>query len=338
MSDPDATAARGSATGNAPPVIDVHAHWYPEECVAEVVQHCPELQLRQAPDGPGVLLWRGSVAHLIPPAAGDVTDRLRLMDQLGIQVQILSFGAVDVAWAGVSAPAVARRVNDQLAAVCRSQPARFRFLAALALGDRRQMLAELERALGLGAVGVGLTTTVGGLPLDAPEYRDFWREASARGLPVVVHPCYPPTGPAADPGTFLLAGFPGETTLAAARLVLGGVLEECPGVRVVWSHVGGALPMLVARLDAAYRRYPNCPQPASAYLRRCYFDTVCVHGPALDCARESFGAGTLLFGTDEPHRLEPPRMILETLRGRPWPADEIVAALGGTAARLFAAG
>src|SRR4051794_15497142 len=104
MSEPEPASGPGITHGDAQPVIDVHAHWYPDECVAEVVQHCADLQVQQAPDGTRVMLWRGGVAHLIPPGAGDLTDRLGLMDALGIQVQVLSFGAVDVAWAGAHAP------------------------------------------------------------------------------------------------------------------------------------------------------------------------------------------------------------------------------------------
>jgi aminocarboxymuconate-semialdehyde decarboxylase len=197
------------------------------------------------------------------------------------------------------------------------------------------MLAELERALAAGAVGVGVTTTVAGEPLDAVAYRDFWREASRLRLPVYVHPCYPAGAPPGDGGAVLLAGFPGETTVAAARLVYAGVLEECADVRVIWSHLGGALPMLVARLDAGTHRFPTCPRPASAYLARCYYDTVCAHAPAYECARASFGAGQLLFGTDEPHRLDRPADILHTLRTLPWAKEEIDGVLAGTAARLF---
>ena len=111
--------------------------------------------------------------------------------------------------------------------------------------------------------------------------------------------------------------------------------QECADARVIWSHLGGALPMLVARLDAGTHRFPTCPRPASTYLARCYYDTVCAHAPAYECARASFGAGRLLFGTDEPHRLDQPADILRTLRAMPWAAEEIDGVLAGTAAALF---
>lgn len=316
-------------------IVDCHAHWYWEEELAELARHCAALRLGRAPDGARLVLWHGSVASHIPRWADDPADRLALMDRLGIAVQVLSYGALDVNLAGEAAPTLARRVNERLAEVCRARRDRFRFLAALPVLQDPALARELEHALALGAVGVAVTTTVGGQPLDAPPCRPFWREMNVQRLPVLVHPSFPPEGPREDAGSFLLAGFPAETTLAAARLTLAGVWEECPEVPVIWSHVGGALPLLAARLDAGYRRFPTCPRPPSTYLARCYYDTVCTHAPALECARATFGPGRLLFGTDEPHRLDAPHDILATVQGRPWPAAEIAGVLGGTAERLF---
>ena len=85
--------------------------------------------------------------------------------------------------------------------------------------------------------------------------------------------------------------------MAAAKLDgLGGVLEECPDVRVVWSHCGGGLCMVLDRIDRGYRRYEKCLRPPSEYLRQCWYDTVSESGPALDfCARATFGADRLVL-------------------------------------------
>lgn len=72
-----------------------------------------------------------------------------------------------------------------------------------------------------------------------------------------------------------------------------------------------------------------------ASLSRCYYDTICTHGPALDCARETFGAERLMFGTDEPHRLEDPADILAALAGRGWPQAELGNVLGENARQVF---
>ncbi len=88
-------------------IVDAHAHWYSDECLAALAHHCPELDLIHAPDGTRVVRLRGSIASLIPPFSFDLADRLGLMDELGIRTQVLSCGALDVGWAGEHAAAVA---------------------------------------------------------------------------------------------------------------------------------------------------------------------------------------------------------------------------------------
>ena len=84
---------------------------------------------------------------------------------------MLSVGALNVGWAGARDAAAARLINDGLAAACQQYPARFRFVAVLPCIDANEMVRELERALGMGAAGVGIATTIGDLPLHAPELR-----------------------------------------------------------------------------------------------------------------------------------------------------------------------
>ena len=94
--------------------------------------------------------------------------------------------------------------------------------------------------------------------------------------------------------------------------------------------------MLIDRLDRSYRRFEACPRPPSFYLRQCFYDTACIHGPALDCAHATFGAAALLYGTDEPHVPNASRDVIAALRGRPWPAADLEAVLTGNARRLVA--
>jgi aminocarboxymuconate-semialdehyde decarboxylase len=131
-------------------------------------------------------------------------------------------------------------------------------------------------------------------------------------------------------------GYPAETAMTAARLALAGVLEGCPDVRIVWSHLGGGLAMILDRLDRGYQRFSNCPHPPSVYLRRCYFDTACTHGPALDCAHATWGPKALVFGTDVPHVPNTEKETLAALKARSWSDAELEAILGGTVRKLLA--
>jgi predicted TIM-barrel fold metal-dependent hydrolase len=229
-------------------------------------------------------------------------------------------------------------MNDRLADVCREAPDRFRFVAVVPLLDRRVIAKEMDRALSNGAVGIGITTTYGGRPLDAPELRDFWREASRLGLAVLVHPTFPADGPIGDhAGLYLAIGYPAETAMAATRLMLAGVLEECPDVRVVWSHCGGTLLMALDRIDRAARRgYPSLTRRPSSYFGdQCFVDTVSSHAAAATGAYAAFGASGMVFGTDEPNVRDGTREAITILRSRDWPGEDIDRILGGNAETLI---
>jgi aminocarboxymuconate-semialdehyde decarboxylase len=280
------------------------------------------------------LLYRGTHVMSVPTEHDNLHKRLGSMDDAGISKAILSVGALNIGWAGSGDAAAARFVNDGLAAFCRQEPTRFGFVAVLPCTNHGAMVQELDRALGLGAVGVGIATNVGDLELHMPELRNFWQEINRRKLMVLVHPTCPCDGPQNDPGTFLAVGYPGETAMAATKLALSGVIEECPDVKIVWSHLGGGLPMILDRIDRGYQRFSRCPYPPSTYLRRCYFDTACTHGPALECAYATWGAKALVFGTDVPHVPNTERETVAALRARRWPDSELQYILGNTVREL----
>ena len=261
---------------------------------------------------------------------------VRLPAFVPVLVAVLSVGALNIGWAGSRDASAARFINDGLASVYRKHPTRFRFVAVLPCVNRDEMVHELDRALGMGAAGVGIATNVGDCQLDAPELREFWREMSRRKLMVLVHPTFPCDGPPNDAGTFLAVGYPGETATAATKLALSGVLEEYPDAKIVWSHLGGGLAMILDRIDRGYKRFSNCPHPPSTYLRRCYFDTACSHGPALDCARATWGANALVFGTDVPHVPNTEKETLAALKARSWSDTDLHGILGNTVRQLLA--
>jgi aminocarboxymuconate-semialdehyde decarboxylase len=315
-------------------IIDIHAHLYPEGCFADALESGADFKLVNNPRGQS-LLYRDSHVMSVP-AGQDVEARLASMDEAGIAMAVLSVGALNIGWARAREQAAARAVNEGLAEVCRRRSPRFRFVSVLPCTSRSEMIQELDRALDLGASGVGITTRIGDFQLQAPEVRHFWEEMQRRKLMVLVHPTFPCDGPQKDPGTFLSVGYPGETAMAATQLALAGVLAECPDVKIVWSHLGGSLPMVLDRIDRGYQRYSSCPHPPSYYLRRCYFDTACTHPPALDCARGTWGADRLVFGTDVPHVPNTEKQTIAALRSTGWPPSELENIFGATARTLMA--
>jgi aminocarboxymuconate-semialdehyde decarboxylase len=135
-----------------------------------------------------------------------------------------------------------------------------------------------------------------------------------------------------------MLGAPVEDTVAALHLITRGVPSRCPGMQIVIPHLGGALPLLMSRIDATLPRVaPDAPEPAGAAVRRMWFDTVShAHGPALAAAAASFGPERLLLGTDFPYaRGDQYVEAVSYVRAAGFEAEALAAVLGGAATRLF---
>jgi aminocarboxymuconate-semialdehyde decarboxylase len=90
-----------------------------------------------------------------------------------------------------------------------------------------------------------------------------------------------------------------EVSVAAMRLVLSGTLECHPGLKIVMSHTGGALPYQSGRMDKNTKK-ANLPRPASDYMRRMYTDTVSPHAAGIRFAIDYYGIDRVMYGTDYP--------------------------------------
>jgi aminocarboxymuconate-semialdehyde decarboxylase len=124
-------------------------------------------------------------------------------------------------------------------------------------------------------------------------------------LPVFEHPMFPKD--TSEMGEFelpLRVGLIFDTTLVAARLIYAGVFERYPNFPYILAHTGGALIILMERLDNGYRLFPDCrkyiTKLPSHYGKRLYYDTCAFGESALMLAIGSVGAAQILFGTDDP--------------------------------------
>ena len=270
--------------------IDVHAHHYPDKYIGCVARLRGETNFRIR----------------APGAAVTLEQRVDLLNQSGIRVQILSVGAQQPYGTDANeAIGAAKLGNDLYAEVCARHGGHFAAFAALPLPHRDPALAELARALDdLGMVGVNLGCSVAGRALDAPEFEPLFAELDRRGAVLFLHPV------GCGCGT-LLEGFdlnfplgaPFEDTVAALRLILAGTVTRYPKIRIIVPHLGGTLPFLVERLDGSLAG--RTQYKPSEYLKRLWYDKVNGSDAALRCARDAFGADRLLLGTDFPHLAGP---------------------------------
>jgi aminocarboxymuconate-semialdehyde decarboxylase len=296
--------------------IDVHAHVVPEEVIAACERegggYGVEV-LRQ--DGAVAFRVAGGGPLRVHPGLVDVERRLAAMDRAGVATQILSAWVNLTAYGldGATGARFCRMFNEALTGMVAAHPGRFMALATAPLQAPERAAAELHHAVEqLGMAGAEIGTTVDRTELDHPGLDPFWAAAEELGAIVLVHPMDPLAGRGI--ARYFLdnaVGRPAETTIAVAHLILGGVLERFPELRVCVVHGGGFLPYQRGRLDRAYHAKPelaavNLTRPPSDWLRRLYYDTV-VHDPQVLAWLVDFaGADRVLLGSDYPFEMGDP--------------------------------
>jgi predicted TIM-barrel fold metal-dependent hydrolase len=323
-------------------IIDMHVHYYTDTYLA-AVESAPTTSIyRREHDGRFVCSWRSGVALTVPQPHPGIAQRLEMMDAAGIQTQVLSVPSPSTYFLDDrAADTLSRSVNEEFAEFCRDHPGRFRALAALPMREPTRVLATLEHALDeLGLSGIMILTNIDGAPLDHDKFEPFWEAADERGLLIYVHPTVPDAEHLDDFALAIGVGFLGDTNLALARLSYSGVFERYPGIRWVFSHLGGTLPFMFPRLDNYYRQFPECreraPKPPTEYIRGLTFDTASTHRPAIRCAVDTLGLDRLVFGTDYPHVPGGVGPFIEAMEEVGANADEEQELFSGRAARLLA--
>ena len=231
-----------------------------------------------------------------------------------------------------------RLQNDALAELVRARPDAVSALGAVPLQEPELAAAELEALMAAGELrGVEIAASVGGTFLGDERFEPFWEAAESTSALVFIHPTTRGfQGPAfADYYLWNTVGNPFETTITAAHMVMAGVMERHPDLRVVLAHGGGALPALRGRLRHAHAAVAaaraRLTEPPEASIRRFYFDTV-THDPAVLRALAGFvGADHIVLGTDHPFDMGDPDPVATARRAGLDPD-----ALGDTAMRLLA--
>jgi len=236
--------------------------------------------------------------------------RLAEMDRDGIDMQVLMLAGPTVEELDLpGAAALARDINDELAAAVKKHPARLAGFASLAYEDPQGAARELERAMKLGLKGAKINSHVKGEYLDQKKYWPLWEAAEQLGAPIYIHPKEPPEPLSALLGYPSLSGamwgFMADTSLHALRLMCGGVFDEFPRLRIILGHLGEGLPFWMWRMDNRWtRRRHKTPQrkPGDYLLANFWVTTSGMFGQeAFDCVYRVLGPERILFAVDSPY-------------------------------------
>lgn len=309
-------------------MIDAHAHQVPPELRDRIAADGERVGVHLRPDN-RVEFASGEISRPIqpgllaprPPAGCDFQIVSPWIDLFGYGLD----GERGAQWA--------RLMNTAMA----GRPA----LATVPLQDGRAAAAELQWALGHGLLGVEIGTNARGRELSDPTVEPFWAACEEARAPVFFHPAY--TIPTPRVESFYLHNLvanPLDTTLAAAQLIFGGVLDRHPDLVLILAHGGGYWPYQFGRFDRGHAVRPECRGTAKApraYLRAFYYDTV-VHSPeALRYLIDLVGADRVLLGTDIPFDMGDPTPLATLDAAGVAPADRQTIGHGNAAA-LFRIG
>lgn len=330
-------------------IVDIHSHLYPRAYI-DLLKNRSQIPLvvtkghveefvifpeEHGPDGVG--------GRAIGREFWDVELKLQFMDSFGIHKSVVSLGNPWMEPFGTDeGEAATEAINKTFARYEEQTGGRIVGMGVLPSSSVDAAIRGIDRITSAkGLRGIVTGPRLAGCQFDDRELDDFWERLEGSGLPFFVHP-----QDGIAPGEMegyrhvlpVGLGFPMETTLAMSRLVLGGVLERYPGLKIVVAHGGGCLPYLAGRLDAAWRSdiavKDLLPMAPSNYLGRLYLDALVYDQGPLHAANFLTGTEKIFFGTDHPFSVSDPSANLGALEAA-FPEEDRNLILGQSASRLF---
>ena len=301
--------------------IDVHAH-----CVI------PEAQALMKQQPP-------------PDYAKTFAERLKDMDEQGVDMQALS---INPTWYALERDLVAKVIdlqNEKLAEICAKTPERFVAFASVALQYPDLATQQLEHGVKkLGLRGAAIGASVESADFADPKFHPFLRKAEELGVLLFIHPRGMPELKNRLAGNGYLdntIGNPLETTIALSHLIYEGTLDRLPGLKICAAHGGGYLPSYADRSDhVCLARPKSCistvplKKKPTEYLRQLYFDSLIFSPEALRHLAAQVGPSQIVMGTDDPFGWT--KTSVDHILGTPELSDaQRAAILGQTAARLL---
>jgi 5-carboxyvanillate decarboxylase len=270
---------------------------------------------------PDLDMWRGFLVpeQDAPPLLRRLHDldgeRIQIMDQAGVDMHVLSLTSPGVQMFNADTAAnLATDANDRLAEAIKKHPKRFAGLASFAPQDPRRAAKEIDRAINrLKLNGLIVNSHTNGEYLDDRKFWPIFEAADAAGAAIYIHPRNMP-----DPCSFMIQaevnlagaiwGFQMETGLHAMRLIVGGVFDQFPNLKIVLGHMGEALPYWLYRIDYMYQAYTSgkgkLRKMPSQYVKDNFLITTSgmnTH-PVLKYCHEVLGPDNIMFAIDYPYQ------------------------------------
>jgi len=288
--------------------IDLHSHFFPVEALqnpGKFENRAPKLVLEN-----GKLSVTSQIGFRPGLGAGayDPAARIKALDEMKIDMQAISPSPILLFYWEDAAVAAhfSRRQNEAIQTVVKSHPDRFIGFGSVPLQSIADSIAIAEEAKSMGLKGLEIGNAVGDKPLDDPSFEPFFQAAQKLDMLLFVHPLEGGLD-ADDPLSPILGNvlqFTFRTTMMVERMIINGMFEKYPNLRLCLSHGGGLLALNIWRLDHSYGLRADLqktiPHKPSAYLKKLYFDTIVHSVAALQFLVRVVGADRVVIGTDYP--------------------------------------
>jgi aminocarboxymuconate-semialdehyde decarboxylase len=229
--------------------------------------------------------------------------------------------------------------NDALALLVKKSPQQVAALGMIPLQDVTLAIRELERVMKSGMKGVEIGAHVNGMYPGDASFRPFWEACESLGAFVFIHPVEGGgRSELRDYYMWNVIGNPLDTTIAAGHLILSGVMEAYPRLKIMLAHGGGTLPFIHGRLDRGFKQRPEINKAISKipteYLKQFYFDTITHDATVLRGLVDLVGADHVLLGSDYPFDMGNENPV-ELVRAAGFDSETESKILGGNAAYLL---
>lgn len=291
--------------------IDTHTHILTEETMALLRKESPKAAVSIGPlDKESVTLdVAGMVYRPFPHGGYHVERRLKDMDATGVDVHVLSATPQTYLYGlepalGVVTSAIQ---NDQMAKLVKQQPDRFMAIGTLPMQAPEEAARELRRAMTqLGMKGAMFASNIMGKNLDDPSFEPLWATAGELGAFMFIHPNNV-AGADRLKSYYLtnLIGNPLDTTIAAACLIFGGVMDRHPKLKIMLAHGGGFTPYQAARWEHGWEVRPepkkNVPSQPKDIAKRFMYDTILHSDKTLEAMIGLVGVERVMLGSDYPY-------------------------------------
>jgi aminocarboxymuconate-semialdehyde decarboxylase len=293
--------------------VDIHTHVVPENFppYKGKGRDVPWPAMAEAHACHRHVMISGKVYRTVADGCWSVPRRIAQMGEMKVSRQAISpMPELLSYWLPLDdAKVMVRYLNEQIAAMIAEAPGRFIGLGGVPLQDIDGALHELNFVVkNLKFSGVEIASHVNGVSIGDPRFEPFFAEAERLGAAIFVH-ALRPAGQDRIVGAFpeQAVCFPGDIALACASMITGGIGARHPKLRIAFSHGGGAMSILLPRLQHAWNMFPKAkeslPEAPNVTAKRFYYDDLVFSPLAVKFLIETFGEKQIVLGTDYPFAL-----------------------------------